>query len=1513
MQINLYTTEMIKKVFYVSLMLLFFNELSQAQTVKPFTSDPAQTFAELTNFFASVPKSQKEATEPLLKKFPAIWKEFPDKDQFEFIDLLNAMLKRKMQPVPQISDFVETYLVFMQSDPSEKSKRAFVNCIKYDINASMNQFTNIMGDYRNIIEKQMLNVFTGTSWKAVDAQSFYFDFDTVPKIVFPKMDLVASNGKDSILVANTSGYYLPHKALFVGKKGTVDWIKAGLTAAVNATFNNYTVSTRSLRLYVDSALYHNNKYFTQPQLGVLEDKVMGTEQDDEKATYPRFTSYNKYIQIENIYPEVDFWGGVQVRGAKFMGSGDAQNLSSLVFKKEGKEVVRAKSASITMKENQALSALSIVTVYIDKDSIYHSAIQLKYETKDRELWLMRGKSGSERMPFFNTYHNLEMYSDAMHWKLKNENIEFSPLPGPADHSTATFESSNYFTAARVEMMMGMNNVNPLWTLYEFFRTSKKQKASVDEIVKHFGYSKTDVQSLLFRFVEYGFIDFNMLTSEISYRPKLGNYLQNDVKKKDYDILQFNSELKGNQSNATLSMLNYDLTIKGLEWFAVSDSQMVNVYPADKKIIMQKNRDFLFGGRVIAGLFDFCVTNSKFIYNDFKMDFTVIDSIVFYVEDKSGGTNAEEQYPLERVRSYIQDISGVLYIDKPNNKSSTINIRGYPYFESKTPGRVYYDHPFVYGGAYDRERFYFQLDLFTIRDLDDFNTDSLTFTGYLNSGGIFPHITKPLKVRPDFSLGFIHHTPSDGYPAYQSRGTFTGKIDLSNLGLRCTGKLDYTQSHAEGKDMLFFLDSANANFDTYSIEALKGSVEYPPVTASNVKAHWEPYVDKMYVNSQQKPFKMYDNSRLDGQLIVSYSGVKGSGDFRYNIAQIESKDYTFLHHEMNSPSLNIFLYDSTSEDYHLKAYNHKGKLDFEKRKGHFIANEGLQAITFPINQYKTYSKEFEWLVDEKKLRFIYDDPYANADIPNTELRDLYEMKAAGNELISTHSAQDSLRFVVSKATYDFGKHEITAEGVRFIEVADAAIFPQNGIVKIYRRAEMGRLNNAKVLANTQTKLHEIFKATIDIGSRKIYNGTGYYHFVDENKKKQEIFLDSIYTRHALTRGMGKILPEYNFTLNPHFGYFGKVHLNAEDKFLTLNGFVSLVYDCGDMKSRNYAPLRYEGLIDPDAVMIPINNSIKDTAKRMVVAAIASTKDGQIYPAFARSKQANNDPEYISAEGFLTFNKELNSYIVSSAEKIADLEMEGNILYLDKKNCTARGEGKLDLGASFGRMNFLPVGSVIDYILYDSAIIKVSAAIDFFFSDNCMNIFAEMIENSNGLEGVDISECPNYHMALKEILSNKEYKKYYPELVQNFYFSKLPKSLQINLMLADMQMVWNQANKTFVSQGQLGVAICGKREVNRYLPGIIEIKKGSSNRGGGNNSATLKMYFEIENEWFYFEYTGTTLKAFSSVKDFNECIKNTSQDKRELKANPDKKLEKYSYGLSTDKAKKKFLEKYAPAKD
>ena len=1486
-------------IFLTALLLCGMGGTLQAQNaIKKFSGNLDSTVSEMNRLLESVSKSYKKDADTLQLFFAERWEQWSASQRSTFVELGNQMLKKKMKPFPHFKAFVHTCDLFWATQPSASQMKGFNQSVQFFIQNSANQFVNLMERYAMIITEKEINSFTSSvRWYARNSMDFQFVFDSVPKVRFPYLDLVGTNDKDSVVIHQTAGDYMPVTQKFIGKNGTVDWIRAGLAPnEIYVELKTYQIVLKAPHIVIENVLYYDFRYFEKPQLGQLEDKALSTPKEEDEATYPRFTSYDKDILIHGLYEDVDYMGGVFVRGNRFMGRGTPEHLAKLVFYKDGKEVMHARSTSILLKKTNIESSLCAVAVLVEEDSIYHSAIQLRYNVPKKDLWLIRGKDGSQRMPFFNSYHQLEMYEEAIHWDMNTAALDFTSLPGNMETQLAVFESANFFEEGRTDKYRGMSEINPMYTLYQFFRTNHVREGSLNDIVDYFNYSKDDVRSLLFRFAEGGFVDYNMLTDVISYRPKLGNYLLNETKKKDYDILQFRSEVAGGKPNATLSFLNKDLTIMGLDMIIISDTQIVTVFPIGKKITMQKNRDFLFHGKVEAGLFDFWVTNCKFSYDHFNFDFVVIDSMIFYVEDKSQMPNLRGEYPLKQVRSYVEDINGVLYVDEPNNKSGTLPMPKYPYFESRQQGHVYYDHEYVFNRAYDRNRFYFVVEPFTITHLDDYNTDSLLFNGYLYSDGIFPDLHKSLKVRPDFSLGFIYDTESGGLPAYNGTGNFTGRIDLSNRGLRCTGSIDYLVSHGEGKDMIFFLDSARALFDTYEITAQSGGTEYPPVKVRKADVLWLPYHDEMHLQNQQAPFKAFHEATLDGSLVVSSRGVHAAGFMKYRNAEMQSDDYQYLHHEMKSEAMSFRLKDTASEnDYFIQAHNHQGYIDFNKPTGHFVSNTGMEKVELPINQFYTYSKEFDWLIDEEKLVFNYEDPYKEVDIPSTPIKELYAMRSEGNELVSMKPSQKGLQFTATKAVYDMRHYEINADGVRFIEVADAALFPKNGHVTILKDAAIQPLEDAKILANTETQYHEIFKASARIASSAWYRAYGSYYYVDEEEQKHELFLDSIWVSHeGLTRGRGEIAKEADFSLNPHFGFYGKVNLFAENQLLTLRGGVNLYHGCD---TTQYSAIRFKGEIDPLNVAIPIDSSTHDMDNRRVSAAIASnSKTGKIFTAFARAKNPINSPEYVSARGLLVYDKEKDAFIVASKERLEDETAGGNIMTLDAQRCVSRGEGVLNLGTNFGRMVFTPVGEVTHYMLLDSTAIGVAASLDFHFNEESMKILDNTIAAAGDLPVIEVVENTNYQNLLLHLLGANEFHRIYPELVQTGSLRRIPRALAVNFVFADLKFEWNEATKAFVSKGDIGIAVCGKKEVGRYVPGLIEIQKKS-------NQSVLQIYLEIGEEWFFFRYYGTSMEGLSSNPDFNNAIKNADPKKRILTAS--KGQPAYRYKLGSLGVKKKFL--------
>ena len=118
-----------------------------------------------------------------------------------------------------------------------------------------------------------------------------------------------------------------------------------------------------------------------------------------------------------------------------------------------------------------------------------------------------------------------------------------------------------------------------------------------------------------------------------------------------------------------------------------------------------------------------------------------------------------------------------------------------------------------------------------------------------------------------------------------------------------------------------------------------------------------------------------------------------------------------------------------------------------------------------------------------------------------------------------------------------------------------------------------------------------------------------------------------------------------------------------------------------------------------------------------------------------------------------------------------------------------------------------------------------------------------------------------------------------------------------LFADIELEWNQSTKSFNSKSNIGIAVCGKREVNKYVPGLFEIQKRS-------NKTNIQIYFEVGSDWFYFNYTGASnsMQVCSSIGKFNDILKNTPQKKRQLESTKD--LPSFTYKLASVQLKINF---------
>ncbi len=1488
-----------KKVLFLFFLLLFSTgNIFAQQQIKKFTAESTTFLEEIKQFFSDIDNpDQKKEAKTFIETFTIAWNtgKFSETQKQQIYITSNQMLKKKMKPIPHFKNYLSAIISFNTSGQPEKSYKAWESSLDKLINKSTSsQFINYLEVSDNLFSKNVLYESSTTKW-ASDNNNYTFEFDTIPKIMFSSLTLTCYANNDSACIFNTNGIYYPTLFKWLGNGGKVTWQRAGFGAdTVYAEMSRYNINLKFSKFSADSVKFYNTNFFTKPLLGSLEEKVRA-DVTEESASYPRFISYDKRLKIAGIFPNIDYDGGFSMYGSKLMGSGDKDQDAYLIFYREGKKFVVTDAKTYIIRKDRISSDRASVSIFWEEDSIYHPGLVMKYINSSKELSMMRDNSGIAETPFFDSFHKVEMYIEAMYWKMDQPLIEMKMIKGVGTESEATFESMNFYSAQRYYKLMGIDEIHPLSRLKKYANSIKSDEVNVADYAKSLNISQSQIQSLLLQMASMGFVSYDIDDNKILIKDKLYNFLLSKAGKMDYDVIQFNSVISG-KSNASLSLLNFDLKLNGVKSVFLSDSQNVYIYPKDQELILKKNRNFTFDGRVHAGLFDFYGKLYTFDYTKFNIDMPNVDSLGFYV--KSFKPNEKGEYSFVRVKTVVEGIKGDLQIDASNNKSGLVPYAQYPLFNSIKDSYVYYNKSSIQKGVYVKDRFYFHVDPFEIDSLDDFSTEGIGFAGNFVSADIFPDFNEVLKVQPDYSLGFIRLTPESGYPVYGGKGTYDSIINLSNRGLRGNGDLKYLTSTSKSNDFIFFPDSMNAYVQFFKIDEVKNGVQYPTVIAEDVYEHWMPYKDLMLVKMVAKPIAMYESeAKLHGTLALSPTSLTGTGKMDFNDAEMDAKLFKFKNRVFDADTSDFKLRSYDLSQLAFTTYNYKGHIDFDARKGEFKSNGGTSKVEFPINQYICFMDEFDWFMDKDEID-LANTKSNSKELDKLSNKELADLDLSGSEFVSIHPSQDSLRFFSPRAKYNLKDNIIYAKEVKIIKVADAAIFPEKGDVTILKYAEMKPLINAQILANTTTKYHTMYNALVNIYSRKNFVASANYDYVDENGIKFPIYMGKVTVDTTLqTYGSGIISDTAKFALSSYFDFAGGVKLHASKEFLNFTGAFKINQDCDSLANRW---IKFKSDIDPKDIYIPISDSIKDANNQKVFAAIALANDSNdVYTAFLSKKIKSTDLELISSSGFIYFDKVSDEYRISSKEKIKQLNQPGNYLSLTRGNCIAYGEGKLSIAPFTGRMNVSTYGNIKHYIIPDSVSLDLVMMLDFFFNDDVLKSMNENIAKYNTLTGVDLSKN-TFTKTIADVLGKKEADKVISEISLNGAFKKIPTELLHTFLLSDIKMEWNPFTKSFVSNGPVGIVSINKNQINKYVKGYIEIIKKS--RVGDE----INIYLEFDsNDWYYFNYKTNVLVFFSSSTELNNKVKEAKQDDRTLKS--EKELPQFMYQISTETKKKAFVKR------
>ena len=1473
----------------ISLTFLLLAKLLIAQSIREFTSDTGQYVNELS-IFTGVHLETSEVGD--FQRFLHVYDSLSYEQQLEIIEVSNLMLKRRCRPRPHFIKYQRIMMEFFTEHKTshgyEEWLEGFTLFLKRN-DASLVAIDQLLTLSLNLLEDNILYKSNSIVWR-VSSPTFQFRTDEKLTVDFDDVIVACYFDRDYIQIKNATGYIDPFELHWYGSHGMVTWERTGMPEnELNAVLGDYRINLKTPGYTADSAKLFYPALFEGIALGKLEDKVTLIK-DLSSIVYPKFLSYKNSYRIENFIPGIHYSGGLAIEGANLVGSSVGGEPAVLEIFANDTLRLKAKTNRVAMNGRFIRSPHASISIYFGQDSIFHPDLELSFDVSKDLLRLNKSEDFKSLGPYSNSYHNIDMNFDELSWSRGESFMKLQALQGTSV-GRATFESSTFFDYGFFLDLQGMDIEHPLAQLYTYSNMLGGRTFAMPNYAHYIGYPPYQVRHLLMGLAKYGFVYYDDSKDLITVRQKTFDFISASMRQRDYDVIRFISRLEG-ASNAQLDLYTRDLTISGIPVIFLSDSQNVRLIPTENRIVMKRNRSFQFDGIVDAGLFQFSGKNFFFDYDDFKIEMQKIDSLKISIL-----TNEYNQYGepiLERIENAMEDMTGQLLIDDPQNKSGLENFPQYPSFTSMGGSYIYFDDPFIQNGVYHRDDFYFELEPFTIDSLDNFSPEAIAPQGTFISAGILPPMEMEMTLRDDNSLGFIMQTSEEGIGLYGGMSTFYNDIEMSSGGLRGYGSFDYLSSTTTSDLFLMHPDSMMARSRSFLIREQSEGTLYPWVENSVADLKLLPEENRLEIARVEEVFKIYNDSIFHaGDLALSPSGLRGKGVMGFPDARFESDQFRYGLRTLSADSSGVKLDAGSFDEIPFLTNDVNIFVDLDQRMGEFRANGDATLIEFPYNLYETRLDQITWDMDKKSVALSQGKilPENDVDIGIDSLR------TNAPTYLSVHPQQDSLNFVAPEAIYDYGTRMLHASGVPFIEVADAFVFPYEKELDIGYRATMSLLNNAKVLANQVNRQYLIYDAAIAVNGARDYSGVGYYDYLDAFGNAYQLFFDKIWVDTSiLSLATGNVAEDASFMLSPYFDFQGEVKLSADAPFLSFDGGARLVHSCDIGKSW----LRFTAVIDPADIRIPIPEQMQNTAMNKIFSGSMITRDStHIYSTFLSGRKDYFDANITTASGELIYDPEREDYIISTPEKLADQSWPGSYLRLETERCRIYGEGPINLNLDFGSVKMVSAGNASHRIAEGEFDTHLLLGIDFFFSPEALYVMGAEIDSLPQLNPVDLTS-PHYQLAMKDLLGREMAIELERQLGLTGTYEEIPPKWKHTIFFNDLNLKWNQNSRSFRYKGMVGIGNIGDIQVNKKVEAYIELVE----RGSGD---LFDIYLRAdEKTWYYIAYTPGGLQVLSSNQIFNGIVFDLKAADRRLKGRVGQA--QYVYSLAARRRLDLFINRF-----
>jgi hypothetical protein len=1281
-----------------------------------------------------------------------------------------------------------------------------------------------------------------------------------PVVELKNINLRFSKNNDSLKIINSGGTLELIGNTFVATKGKLTWEHLGIPAnELYADLEDFALEVNESQFTAEGATLNYPAKIGVPVKGLLEFRAESLRKN-QAARFPLFQSYESgfdlnFVEKSGLYLK----GGVTLRGTTLTTASLNNEFSYLDVQGEAAKKFRAQSREFVYKDSVFSADVSRVSIYQRRDSIFHPGVSLKYNVSENKLVLLKGKGGFKKTPFHASYFNIDFEADKIEWPLDSAELDISILIA-GNRVPAKFESTEYFNEYRYSSLSGIMNFHPLQMVVNF---SKKQQSDVlylNEIEEATKIPRKSLNGAMKLLMENGFIIYDDVSGRIELLDKSYHYVNSNWGRKDYDNVQISSISSG-APNGKLNLDKGTMAISGVSEFEINEKLGVRVEPDSGRVILKKDRDVEFNGTVFAGNYEYVGEGFNMDYDSFLISMPQIDKIKFNLaKDRNKSTQTDKQ----KLQNQLVETAGVLYINKPNNKSARKDYPSYPIFNATKGATVYFLGEEILGGVYDKS-LYFLIPPFEIDSVSSSDPNSIAFEGEFHSGGIFPTFSEKLRVMPDKSLGFDHPLPPEGIDLLDGAAKFYGSVKLDNKGLRGGKKIEYLSTTLFSDNITFFKDSIKAPGDSAFI--MPGDVEgasFPDVTVTDFDLRWLTLKDSLYMSNNSTPFDLYQNTAsLNGSAIVSKRGLYGRGELNTRGSQTKSEKFTFK--EFNYSARHAeFSIESSDTIPALAGEDVRLSFDLEDNVAVIAPEiEGDAAINFPYAAYKTSIPSAEWILDEKRV--VMKKPN------NIDIRNSY--------FYSTNPEQDSLVFNATGANYDIVDQSLIISGIPYIQVADARITPSGGEVIVGENGKVNKLYNATLTLDTLTSYHNLYDAEIEILSRSKFEGSATYRYVNSIGDTFSIEMGAFTLeqipdapkggKQLRTVSSGEISPEDRMIISPGMFYKGKVTMYADKPALSLDGYIQL-----DLKNiPNYDTwIKYENDGSAKEVVFDFNEAVTEMGNPLQAGLHFDNITNELYATFITEKRAAEDEDFFRPNGMLKFNATKNQFVIENPSKTAGTSYAGKYFAYNEENQKIQFEGPLQFMQGRDEAEFKSAGTGSGDLVEQEFTFNVMLTTEY----DLPNGFTEII-GTDMLEVVQRLGIPEATKDLDRLLpklaeiAGDNVAKRYEELIFQEYIPlhSLSSKFTKTLNLTNLDLKWSNDYSSWYSLGKIGLSNTGATDINANIDGFTEITKSEEGE-------SIKIFLQVSPScWYYFHYQQDRLIFFSSNKEANELINKKSK--------------------------------------